>query len=286
MKQILVISGKGGTGKTILTASFASLAENKVMVDCDVDAADLYILLHPEIKQRSEFKGSKIAVIDYKKCDSGYKCDAVCRFDAIHKARIDTTSCEGCGVCVEFCHAKAINMQERIDGEWFISETKYGPLVHAKLGIARPNSGKLVTLVRNNAREIAEIKKHDFIIIDGPPGIGCPVIASLSGVDLAVIVTEPTYSGIHDMERVIDTAKHFGIAVGVCINKYDINLENTLKIEDYCHKNNLPVLGKIPFDTVVTKSLVQRAPVVEFSENGVVDEIKKIWDKVVALLHP
>ena len=284
MKQIVVISGKGGTGKTILTASFASLAKNKVMVDCDVDAADLYILLHPTIKQRVKFKGSKIAVIDQAKCDAGYECDSICRFDAIHKARIDQASCEGCGVCVRFCHKQAITMRERIDGEWFISDTKYGPLVHAKLGIARPNSGKLVTLVRNNARELAEKNGHNFIIIDGPPGIGCPVIASLSGIDLALIVTEPTFSGIHDMERVIDTASHFGVKTAVCINKYDINLENTARIEEYCRENSFPIVGKIPFDITVTRSLVRRIPVVEYSKNGVSAEIKQVWQRVLKLL--
>ncbi|GAI05092.1 unnamed protein product, partial [marine sediment metagenome] len=219
MKQIVVISGKGGTGKSVIAGSFASLAKNKVMADCDVDAADLHLLLHPTVKETHEFSGGKTAFIDERRCTECGKCQEVCRFEAIDNYVVDPISCEGCGVCFHICPEKAIKMVDDLSGKWFVSETKYGPFVHAKLGIAEENSGKLVTLVRQNAKLIAEKEKRDFVIIDGPPGIGCPVIASLSGVDIALIVTEPTLSGIHDLERIVGVAHHFGIKGVVCINK-------------------------------------------------------------------
>lgn len=290
MKQIVIISGKGGTGKTVITASFASLAKNKVMADCDVDAADLHLLLHPEIKEEHEFRAGNKLVIDPPKCNQCGKCIEVCRFDAIsehqstrapeHQIIIDSISCEGCGICAKVCPEDAIMTKENLCGEWYISDTKYGSLVHAKLGIAEENSGKLVSLVRQNAKTIAENKNMDYVIIDGPPGIGCPVIASLSGVDLALIVTEPTLSGIHDMERILGVANHFGVKPVVCINKYDLNPENTQSIEEYCQKSDIGVIGKIPFDKVVIEALVRGMPVVEYSKDSVSKEIEKIWERV------
>ena len=279
MKQIVVISGKGGTGKTVTTASFASLAENKVMADCDVDAADLYLLLHPTIKETYEFTG-RVAQIDEDKCIQCGKCQEVCRFEAIDDFTVDPVSCEGCGVCVYVCPQKAIKMVKHPSGKWFVSRTKYGPLVHAKLGIAEENSGKLVSLVREKAKSIAEKEKRDFVIIDGPPGIGCPVIASLSGVDIALIVTEPTFSGIHDLKRVIGVAHHFGVKSMVCINKYDLNLENTQHIEDFCQSYGIEVAGKISFDTIVTEALVIGKPVVEYSNGDVSSQIKGLWERI------
>jgi len=243
MKQIVVISGKGGTGKSIIAGSFASLAKNKVMADCDVDAADLYLLLHPDVKETHKFSGGKTAFIDERRCTECGKCQEICRFEAIANYLIDPISCEGCGVCSHICPEKAIKMVDNLSGKWFVSETKYGPFVHAKLGIAGENSGKLVTQARQNAKLIAEKEKRDFVIIDGPPGIGCPVIASLSGVDIALIVTEPTLSGIHDLERIVGVAHHFGIKGVVCINKYDLNLIITQKIEEYCRNNNIELVG-------------------------------------------
>ncbi len=193
MKQIVVISGKGGTGKTVITASLAALARSKVMADCDVDAADLHLLLNPKIKEKHEFRSGKTAIIDKKLCQQCGKCIAACRFNAISEDfTVDPVSCEGCGFCSHICPAEAIEMRENISGEWFISDTRFGPLVHARLGIAEENSGKLVTLVRQKAKESAENRGLDWVIIDGAPGIGCPVIASLSGVDCALVVTEPT----------------------------------------------------------------------------------------------
>ncbi len=283
MKQIVVISGKGGTGKSVITASFASLAKNKVMADCDVDAADLHLLLHPTVKETHEFSGGKTAFIDERRCTECGKCQEICRFEAIDNCVVDPISCEGCGVCFHICPEKAIKMVDDLSGKWFISETKYGPFVHAKLGIAEENSGKLVTLVRQNAKFIAEKEKKDFVIIDGPPGIGCPVIASLSGVDIALIVTEPTLSGIHDLERIVRVAHHFGIKGAVCINKYDLNLVMTQRIEEYCRSNNIELVGKIPFDISVTEALVRGLPIVEYSNNEVTHEIKNLWEKILEI---
>ena len=283
MKQIVVISGKGGTGKSVITGSFASLAKNKVMADCDVDAADLHLLLHPAVKETHEFSGGNTAFIDERRCTQCGKCQEICRFEAIDNYVVDPIYCEGCGVCFHICPEKAIKMVDDLSGKWFISETKYGPFVHAKLGIAEENSGKLVTLVRQNAKFIAEKEKKDFVIIDGPPGIGCPVIASLSGVDIALIVTEPTLSGIHDLERIVGVARHFGIKGAVCINKYDLNLMVTRKIEEYCRHNNIELVGKIPFDISVIEALVRGLPIVEYSNNEVTHEIKNLWEKILEI---
>ena len=283
MKQIVVISGKGGTGKSVITASFASLAKNKVMADCDVDAADLYLLLHPALKETHEFSRGKTAFIDESHCSQCGQCQEVCRFEAIDNYVVDPISCEGCGVCFHICPEKAIKMVDNLSGKWFVSETKYGPFVHAKLGIAEENSGKLVTLVKQNAKLIAEKEKRDFVIIDGPPGIGCPVIASLSGVDIALIVTEPTLSGIHDLERIVGVTHHFGIKGAVCINKYDLNLIVAKRIEEYCHNNNIELVGEIPFDISVTEALVQGLPIVEYSDNQVTQQIKNLWEKILEI---
>lgn len=288
MKQLVIISGKGGTGKTIISASFATLAQNKVMVDCDVDAADLYLLLHPEIQEIHQFSAGKKPKLDLEKCTGCCDCIAVCRFLAIEKKDdgeifIDSISCEGCGVCSYICPVEAIEMEKSISGEWFISQTKYGPFVHARLGIAEENSGKLVTEVRKKAKEIAEKNNMDFVIIDGPPGIGCPVIASLSGTDIALVVTEPTLSGVHDMERVIQMAHHFRTQTACSINKFDLNLKISAQIENWCKENSILLIGKIPYDEKVTKSLVQGIPLTEYSENSVSKEIKKIWQRLLNL---
>lgn len=283
MKQIVVISGKGGTGKTVVSASFAALAKNKIMADCDVDAADLHLLLHPEIKETYNFTG-RAAMIDDEKCTQCGKCQEICRFEAINNFKVDPVSCEGCGICFYICPEKAIKIIENPAGNWFVSKTKYGPLVHAKLGVAEENSGKLVSLVKQKAMDIAQNQKRNFIIIDGPPGIGCPVIASLSGVDIALIVTEPTLSGIHDLERVAGVAYHFGIKTLVCINKYDLNLKITQNMKNFCQTHNIEVVSELPFDTAVTEALVMEKPVVEYSDNKISSQIKKMWEKVKNIL--
>ncbi|MBU0570549.1 MAG: ATP-binding protein [Candidatus Omnitrophica bacterium] len=281
MKQIVVISGKGGTGKTILTASFAALAKNKVMADCDVDAADLHLLLAPDVKERHPFKSGKTAVINNDICTACGKCRELCRFEAISKDYIvDPIACEGCAFCSYICPGSAIKMEENTTGEWFVSDTRFGLMVHAKLGIAEENSGKLVSLVRNKAREIAEEKGLDWVIIDGSPGIGCPVIASISGADYALVVTEPTMSGLHDADRVIQVSKHFKVPVKLVINKYDLNLDMSLQIERYCSENDVELSGKIGFDKNVVKAMVEGKTVIEYTDGKTTDQIKKIWEKL------
>jgi len=284
MKEVVVISGKGGTGKTTIAASFAALAESKVLVDCDVDAADLYLLLAPKIKQETEFWSGQVAVINKERCTECGLCREVCRFGAIENYLVDKISCEGCGLCSHVCPVGAVTMQPCMAGHWFISDTRYGTLVHARLGIAEENSGKLVALVRNNAKLIAEKQNLDYIISDGPPGIGCPVIASLSGASLALLMTEPTLSGIHDLERVIAVCRHFGIPMLVCINKCDINEENSHRIENYCYQQGIEVAAKIPFDNVVTEAIVSGIPVVEYSEGNITQEIGSLWQRITRTL--
>ncbi len=285
MKEVVILSGKGGTGKTSIVGSFAAIAENKVMADCDVDAADLHLLLSPSIAERNEFRSGQVAVIDREKCIECGLCQHICRFAAIEDFIVNPISCEGCAFCSHVCPVDAITMQECSAGEWFISQSKYGPLVHARLGIAQENSGKLVALVRHKAKELAREQGIDYIISDGPPGIGCPVIAALSGAHAALLVTEPTLSGIHDLERVLGVCAHFGVPVLVCINKCDINEENTRKIELYCRQQGVEVAAKIPFDTIVTEALVKGMPVVEHSDGNIAREIRKLWDRVQAKLE-
>ena len=284
MKEVVILSGKGGTGKTSLVGSFAALAQSKVLADCDVDAADLHLLLKPSVKEDHEFWSGQIAMIDEEKCTECGLCQDVCRFEAIKDFRVEPTSCEGCGFCHQVCPTEAITMKERLSGHWFISDTRYGPLVHARLGIAQENSGKLVALVRQKARQIAEQHKTDFIISDGPPGIGCSVISSLTGANLALLVTEPTLSGMHDLGRVLEVCRHFGVPALVCINKYDVNEDNTRQIESYCLSQGIEVAARIPFDNVVTEAIVQGLPVVEYSQGKVTREIESLWQRITLTL--
>lgn len=276
------MSGKGGTGKTTITAAFAVLAQNAVIVDCDVDAPDLHMLLHPKDIETQEFKGPKLAEIDSSKCVECGLCQKVCRFEAITTFRVDPFLCEGCGTCILVCPENAISLKERVSGEAFISKAKYGLMSHALLFPGEANSGKLVTLVRQNAMQIAEKENSDLILIDGPPGIGCPAIASVSGVDIGVIVTEPTVSGIHDMKRVLRLLAHFNVFPLVCINKHDINKGNTQKIEKFCKKNNISIIGKVSFDPIVTKALVSEKTVIEYSPKSTISrEIEIMWKRVL-----
>lgn len=280
MKELVVLSGKGGTGKTSIVGSFAAIAESKVLADCDVDAADLHLLLNPTTTEEQEFWSGQVALIDEDKCTQCGLCEDICRFEAIHDFKVDPTSCEGCGFCYNVCPDEAIEMRDCLSGHWFISQTRYGPLVHAKLGIAEENSGKLVALVRQNAKLICEKEGLEYIITDGPPGIGCPVISSLSGANLALLVTEPTLSGIHDLERVLGVCHHFGVPALVCVNKYDINEENTRHIEKFCNSQGVEMASKIPLDNVVTEALIRNLPVVEYSQNGVSREIERLWENI------
>lgn len=282
MKEITILSGKGGTGKTTITASFAVLAQNAVTADCDVDAPDLHMLLHPTPFKIQDFIGPKLAKIDENVCVNCGLCQKACKFDAIKAFRVDPIHCEGCGVCEIVCPEKAILLHDRVSGQAFLSKTKYGFMSHALLSPGGANSGKLVTLVRNNAQMLAEKNKCDLILIDGSPGIGCPVIASIAGVNLALIITEPTLSGIHDLKRAMQLLSHFKVPSLVCINKYDLNQNNTIKIERFCSKNKVDVIGKIHFDSIVTKAMVAEIPVIEYlSESEVSKSIEQMWKQVL-----
>ena len=294
MKEIVVVSGKGGTGKTTVVACFATLAERKVLADCDVDAADLHLILNPEIHRREAFSGGKEAIIRREDCIACGACLAHCRYEAVRMNgrgagdatfTVDPLACEGCGVCVHFCPAQAIDFEPRTSGEWFASETRVGPMVHARLGIGEENSGKLVTMVRKEAARIAAERELDLVIIDGPPGIGCPVIASIGGTSLVLAVTEPTASGLHDLKRVTNLAAHFGIAAAVCTNKSDINPEMASEIRQYAASAGLSLVGELPYDTVATKAQLAAKSVVEYSDSALAAEIRNVWHRITSLME-
>jgi MinD superfamily P-loop ATPase len=295
MKELVVISGKGGTGKTSIVAAFAALAKKAVLADCDVDAADLHLVLEPKVKQAHDFSGGKQASIITEKCIGCGKCRDMCRFDAIESNgegnnladrtfTINPVSCEGCKVCVEFCPADAIEFNDHINGQWFVSDTRFGPMVHAKLGIAEENSGKLVTLIRKEAKKIAQEQKRDLLIVDGSPGIGCPVIASITASDLVLVVTEPTLSGKHDLDRVSELTSSFGIKTLVCVNKADVNPQITEQISNDAQKQGLKVIGKIAYDEAFTKAQMIKASVVEYTSGAITEQIKALWRQVIYAL--
>ena len=282
IQQLTIISGKGGTGKTTFTAAFAQLTENKVMADCDVDAADLHLILEPTVKKTVPFYGGRNPVVDLEACTKCGVCTEVCRFNAIHDGVVDLFACDHCALCAHACPEHAITMEEAHSGDWYVSETRFGPMVHAKLGIAEENSGKLVTMVRKEAMDLAKAEERAWIIVDGPPGIGCPVTAALAGVSKVLVITEPTLSGIHDMERVIGLAAHFDIPAQVCINKYDIHLANTRQIEAYCLEKGIEVVGKIPFHRGVIEAMVEGKTVIEANVPEVAPAVREVWERVMA----
>jgi MinD superfamily P-loop ATPase len=295
MKELVVISGKGGTGKTSIVASFAALAKNAVLADCDVDAADLHLILNPDVKQTTDFSGGKVASIMSEKCIGCGRCEEVCHFgaatfdgpanDVVEKTyTIDPISCEGCGVCAHFCPVDAIAFEAVINGQWFVSETRFGPMVHARLGIAQENSGKLVTLIRKEAKRIATEHHRDLIVVDGSPGIGCPVIASITGADLVLVVTEPTLSGKHDLDRVAELTNHFKTPTAVCINKCDINSSITEEIKKQADSRNLTVVGEIAYDPAVTKAQIAGQSIVEYSNGNLKEQIIILWESVSGAL--
>lgn len=286
MKELVIISGKGGTGKTSITASFAALAGRAVLADCDVDAADLHLLLRPEIRRREPFRAGHEAVIRRESCTGCGLCAANCRFEAIRPARdgsaylVEPAACEGCGVCVRICPAQAIDFPERVGGEWYVSDTRCGPMVHARLTPGAENSGKLVALVREEGRRLAKERKLDLVLLDGPPGIGCPVIASITGASGVLIVTEPTLSGRHDLARVLDLARHFKVPAMVCVNKWDINPAQTKEIERRAVEQGARIAGRIRYDRAVTDAQVAGKSIVEWGDSYAAQDVRTLWESV------
>jgi len=286
MREILILSGKGGTGKTTLTAAFAHLASNHVICDLDVDAPDLHLILQPDTHTTEAFESGHEAVIRPEDCERCGTCLDACRYDAIQgddPPVVDSLKCEGCKLCVALCPADAITFALNHCGDWYQSESRFGPMVHAQLFPAEENSGRLVALLRQQARAMAEAQGRDLILSDGPPGIGCPVIAALSGVDLAVIVTEPTVSGRHDLERVLELCRHFKIPAGVIINKCDLNLDQANDIKAYCRTQHLPLIGELPHDQVFTEAMVQGLTVTEFRPEGIGAAVESVWHTILEI---
>jgi len=291
MKELVVISGKGGTGKTSVIASFGSLAENAVLADCDVDAADLHLVLQPRVLRREDFTAGSKARIKPGHCTACGKCEELCRFDAIYfdgpgngrvakTFRVDTIACEGCGVCFDLCAEGAIEFEPAVCGQWFVSETRFGPMVHARLGVAAENSGKLVTQLRRTAQELALQQKRALVLCDGSPGIGCPVIASLTGASLALFVVEPTASGQHDFLRVAQLTSQLGVPGVMAVNKADLNEEVTRSLEELARQRGVAVVGRIPYDPAVTRAQIARQTVVEASDGPAARAIRSLWVEV------
>ena len=279
------MSGKGGTGKTTVCAAFAAVTRNSVLADCDVDAPDLHILLQPKIIEQEPFSGSEVAVIDREACTLCGLCEERCQFGAAHPPGIDVIACEGCALCEYVCPVGAVTMKPRTSGDIYGSATRFGPMFHARLLAGEGNSGKLVTEVRKRASEMAMKHGTRTILIDGSPGIGCPVIATLTGVDLAVIVTEPTLTGVHDMERVLELCSGLDVGTAVIINKYDINPDMTEQIVNYCTESGVYVLGRIPFDPVVTDSMIALLTLPEFAPTcRIALLMKDMWSQIVCLV--
>lgn len=282
MKQITIISGKGGTGKTTLTAALAAVAKNSVLADCDVDAADLHLLIKPKIVKKKKFLAGKTVTINHTLCTQCGRCKQICRFDAITDTyEIDPIACESCAACYFHCPQKAISLKDKTAGEYYISDTVYGKMIHARLYPAEDNSGKLVSKVREIAKEEAEKNNADYILIDGPPGIGCPVNAAITGTNLVLLITEPTLSGIHDLKRVITLTKQFNIPAQVIINKWDINPKNTKQIEAICHETQAECIEKLPYCETVIHALMAHKTIIDFDPNHPISAaIKNIWNRI------
>jgi len=295
MKQFVILSGKGGAGKTSLTAALAHLAATDpdpvslVIIDADVDAANLELVLAPNVLYQEEFWGGQIATIDAETCEQCGICKQVCRFDAIFEYdggySIDPIACEGCATCFFQCPSGAVTMSDQRAGTWFHSESRFGPLIHAALQPAQENSGKLIAKIRQHARTLAVEGGYDLILIDGPPGIGCPVISAVTGADLALIVAEPSMAGMHDMRRALQTTKHFGIQSLVCVNKSDLYPKGTAEIETYCCEHQVEMVGQIPFDAAITMAMMQGEPVTRYRPDASASHaISTVWDCVKEVL--
>ncbi len=285
MKEIVILSGKGGTGKTSLSAAFASLGKKIVVADCDVDAANLYLVLQPKDTKIENFLTGHKAEIDYDLCTNCGLCIDYCRFDAIslieNKVTISEISCDGCKLCSRICPAQAISMIPNNKSQWFSGTFKNGYMIHARLFPGEENSGKLVNVVREETRKIAAEKKIEKILIDGPPGTGCPVISSLTGTNQVVLITEPSKSGFHDLQRIFELVSKFRVESYVVINKYDINTEMSMQILEWCSRLNLPVIGTIKFDPQIVEAMVNCKSIVEWNPGSeTVREIKNIWKQI------
>lgn len=291
MTEITILSGKGGTGKSSLSAALATQASKLVVADCDVDASNLPIILQPKDYQEGKYVSGQKAVINPALCINCGQCLNYCRFDAVafinEHYQIIETACDGCQLCERVCPANAITMIEHDRSRWFIGEITNGKMVHARLAAGEDNSGKLVNIVRDQARELASEIESQLILIDGPPGIGCPAISALTGTDKAVLVTEPTQSGIHDLKRVVELVRQFKIPAFVVINKYDINLPLSEELAEWCEAMQLPIIGKLPFDKVVVDAMVHCQSITDWApDSPVSDEIRKIWNKLLYADRP
>lgn len=279
IRQLLIISGKGGTGKTSISAAFATLARNAVYADCDVDAANLHLVLSPMVIETHPFQGLPRAYIRRDMCNTCGQCEFACRFDAIHEYRVDPLSCEGCGVCIRICPVGAIETEDRQAGYVYVSQTPYGSLVHAELKPGEENSGRLVAEVRRRAMELAKKQHAHLILMDGPPGIGCPVMSSLTGVDVALLVAEPTVSGWHDLSRALALTRHFGIDAVVCINKADLHEQKSREMKWRCIEQGVTVAGTIPFDPHMAKTLAEGMPITLTESCGTI-AVRNLWQEL------
>ena len=285
IKELVVLSGKGGTGKTSFSASFAALADHMVLADCDVDAADLHLVTNPQIVQSHEFFAGKEAIVDRFRCDGCGLCAEACRFEAFEALDDGTYTirpihCEGCGVCVRLCPEQAIRFEDRNCGRWMISDTRFGPMVHARLHAAGENSGKLVTLVRKEARRLAVEQQRDLILVDGPPGIGCPVISSVTGATAVLLVTEPSVSGVHDLKRVVSLANSFDVKVFVCVNKADIDMRMTESIRRQVIEQGNHFVGTVPYDEQMVQAQLHALSAIEYIKGETRDRIENIWENI------
>jgi MinD superfamily P-loop ATPase len=296
MKQLVILSGKGGTGKTSVAAAFSHLAAegpdqiSVVLADADVDAANLELVLAPRVLKQEDFWGGQLAIINQTTCTNCGECVDACRFDAIHEPgdlyEVDPIACEGCAACVYHCPHEAITMEEQIAGQWFKSESRFGPLFHAELFPAQENSGKLVTLIKQHARLLALDEGHELVIVDGPPGIGCPVISAASGADLTLIIAEPSVAGVHDMQRILQTTDHFGVRALVCINKADLYPDGSAEIASFCQDNNYELIGNIPYDIGVTEAMTKGEPVTAYQTHGAAAQaLSEIWARTLSVIR-
>ncbi|WP_321344543.1 4Fe-4S binding protein [uncultured Draconibacterium sp.] len=286
MKEITILSGKGGAGKTSIAAALASLAENAVFCDNDVDAADLHLILKPEIQETHQFDSGSLASVNQDECTNCGICQKACRFEAISTntdgfPEVNPFQCEGCRLCERLCPVAAINTSQNLNNNWYVSDTRFGIMVHAKMGPGEENSGKLVTRIREKASELAREKKASYVINDGPPGIGCTAISSITGTNAVLLVIEPTISGLHDAKRLVELVNSFGVPIFALINKFDINAEFTQTVENYLEEANIPLIGKIPFSELFVESMLAEKSLIEYVPNHPISlNLKTIWEKI------